>query len=122
MTKKMFLEKLDAEIAKMVTSQLSKDQVNSDRTKIWRNRYNIECLKTSINFMECLASCPSDLPVNISDDPGNYLCGYIYYRSLLKCNSKPVLFIHVPIISVISPQDVARCLKAVCDYLIKASN
>ena len=34
MIKKMFLEKLDAEIAKMVTPQLSKDQVNSDRTKI----------------------------------------------------------------------------------------
>lgn len=82
----------------------------------------LECLKTSINFMECLSSCPSDLPVNISDDPGNYLCGYIYYRSLLKCGSKPVLFIHVPIISVISPEDVARCLKAVCDYLIKTSN
>ena len=37
MTKRMFLEKLDAEIAKMVTSQLWKDQVNSDRTKTYAN-------------------------------------------------------------------------------------
>ena len=40
MIKKMFLEKLDAEIAKMVTSQLLKDQVNSDQTNIYSNRYS----------------------------------------------------------------------------------
>ena len=38
MTKRMFLEKLDAEIAKTVTSQLLKDQVNSDRTKTYDNK------------------------------------------------------------------------------------
>ena len=117
----MSLEKLVAEIARMVTSPLLMDQVNSTKPRHVTTVY-LDCLKTSINFMECLSSCPSDLPVNISDDPGNYLCGYIYYRSLLKCNSTPVLFIHVPIISVISPEDVARCLKAVCDYLIKTFN
>ena len=117
----MSLEKLVAEIARMVTSPLLMDQVNSFKPRHVIRVY-LDCLKTSINFMECLSSCPSDLPVNISDDPGNYLCGYIYYRSLLKCDSTPVLFIHVPIISVISPEDVARCLKAVCDYLIKTLN
>jgi len=40
MIKKMFLEKLDVEIAKMVTSQLLKDQVNSDQTNIYSNIYS----------------------------------------------------------------------------------
>lgn len=41
------------------------------------------------------------LDVRISDDPGNYLCGFIYYSSMAwywgqKTKERPVMFLHVP--------------------------
>jgi len=42
-----------------------------------------------------------DLDIRPSDDPGNYLCGYIYYYSMAwfwgkKRDDRPVVFLHVP--------------------------
>ena len=41
------------------------------------------------------------LDVRPSDDPGNYLCGFIYYYSMAwfwrrKCSERPVVFMHTP--------------------------
>lgn len=41
------------------------------------------------------------LDIRPSDDPGNYLCGFIYYYSMAwfwgrECKERPVIFLHVP--------------------------
>ena len=76
-------------------------------------------------MLECLTQCPASLPMNVSDDPGRFLCGYIYYKSLQKVKELndaghqcTTLFIHVPLVEVIPPDDVASCLLAVCKYLL----
>lgn len=52
----------------------------------------------SVNGVAADKAC-SD--VRISTDPGNFLCGFIYYNSLahyfgIKEDEKPVIFLHVP--------------------------
>ncbi|KAF2849282.1 pyroglutamyl peptidase-like protein type I [Plenodomus tracheiphilus IPT5] len=49
-------------------------------------------------------SCATTPDVRISQDPGNFLCGFIYYNSLahyysLNHDERPVMFLHVPDIS-----------------------
>ncbi|KAH9880095.1 hypothetical protein J1614_002121 [Plenodomus biglobosus] len=70
-------------------------------------------LCTSFDTSDVLArwrrnlKCGSDAStpdVRISRDPGNFLCGFIYYNSLahyysLKKDERPVVFLHVPDIS-----------------------
>ena len=81
---------------------------------------------TNIDMLECLTKCPANLPMNVSDDPGKYLCGYIYYKSLEKMKNLnqeghhcTTLFIHVPLVEVISSDEIATCLMAVCKYLLE---
>merc|ERR1712212_253199 len=88
-----------------------------------------DVLKTDIDVMGCLADCPPEFKCNVSDDPGNYLCGYIYYRSLLKVNElqekgmkTSALFIHVPVESTTPAPRVAKCLEAICTHLIRTRN
>ena len=83
-------------------------------------------LQTDIDLVECLACCPTKFPVELSDDPGNYLCGYIYYKSLQKVAELrgigarvSTLFIHVPIIQTVPSETVAECLLSICNHLIE---
>lgn len=52
-----------------------------------------------------------DIDIRRSADPGNYLCGFIYYSMLAKYmragqGDRPVMFLHVP--DLPEPKDVAR--------------
>ena len=87
-------------------------------------------LRTDIDLLTLLNEIPTQFPVNISDDPGNYLCGYIYYKSLQRVHyltstgkkSGSVLFIHVPVIQSIPSDTVAQCLLHICNHLIKSKD
>jgi pyroglutamyl-peptidase len=54
-------------------------------------------------------------PVELSTDPGRYLCNQIYYvaRSMMD----PVVFIHLPLSSQLPTDDAAAALGAVIDFL-----
>jgi len=45
--------------------------------------------------------------VGLSDDPGRYICNYVYYLSLMEGNARniPSIFIHVPPFTEISEPD-----------------
>jgi len=45
--------------------------------------------------------------VGLSDDPGRYICNYVYYLSLMEGNARniPSIFIHVPPFTEISESD-----------------
>jgi hypothetical protein len=49
-------------------------------------------------------------PVDVSEDPGRFLCNYIFYRSLRNCTNvggsgNHALFIHVPPTEIIPLED-----------------
>ncbi|CAH8448294.1 unnamed protein product [Schistosoma rodhaini] len=46
---------------------------------------------------------------SLSNDPGRFLCGYIYYRSL-EYSPDRVVFVHVPCAARMSPEDTAISL------------
>ncbi|KHJ46733.1 pyroglutamyl-peptidase I [Trichuris suis] len=63
-------------------------------------------LVTCVNIpgiVEHLKECEleSEVSIFLSDDPGRYLCGYLYFSSLTHDPSK-VLFVHVPCFSAIA--------------------
>ncbi len=47
------------------------------------------------------------LPVDVSDNPGSYVCNYIYYTSLYKTLPLriPAMFVHVPTFEAIKQED-----------------
>lgn len=47
--------------------------------------------------------------LNISEDPGRYLCNYIYYKSLISSNGN-ALFVHVPPFDVLAEEEQYRFL------------
>jgi len=70
---------------------------------------------------ELVTGCDGDLCVRrvddsdlrTSNDAGLYLCEYIYYKSLLHCQNRAdvaCIFIHVPVISVISAENAASTI------------
>jgi pyroglutamyl-peptidase len=75
---------------------------------LWRDTYHApKYLKTSVQPVDKLLketqsllvdkSCPAD--VRLSPDPGNFLCGFIYYAGLVERwrhkESRNVIFVHV---------------------------
>jgi pyroglutamyl-peptidase len=58
-----------------------------------------------------MATTSPDADIRPSDDPGNFLCGFIYYFSMAwfwkkKATERPVMFLHVP--DCPKPEDVAQ--------------
>uniref|UniRef100_A0A5S6QJU0 Pyroglutamyl-peptidase I n=1 Tax=Trichuris muris TaxID=70415 RepID=A0A5S6QJU0_TRIMR len=87
-----------------------------------RSRKEFSTLVTNANIpriVEHLKECKleSDLSIFLSDDPGRYLCGYLYFCSLMHDASK-VLFVHVP---CLSPVATARSVADVLFQVILAA-
>lgn len=59
-----------------------------------------EKICTAISGMSELAEkiCEYGLEATVSDDPGRYICNYLYYKALQQaCPQTKVLFVHVPL-------------------------
>lgn len=54
-----------------------------------------------------------DERIAVSDDAGDYLCNYIYYRALQRVRNRPVGFLHVPPESVIDRLTQGEVLEVV---------
>ena len=90
-----------------------------------------QCITNNLNFNEKLETeFNLDLLFNqlqserfnccISDDPGRYLCNYIYFQSLLRTEgNKYVLFIHVPPAEIISIDDQIKFIERCVELLIE---
>jgi len=49
--------------------------------------------------------------VEVSVDPGRFLCNYVYYRSLQECPHRPCVFIHVPTFETIGQEEQLRFVR-----------
>lgn len=60
----------------------------------------VESIHTSLSRLEemAAASKKAGLPACVSQDAGNYICNYLYYKALMVApSSTSVLFVHVPL-------------------------
>ncbi|KRX58686.1 Pyroglutamyl-peptidase 1 [Trichinella britovi] len=72
-----------------------------------------ECPVESI--VNSLNACyfDSNLKFHVSRDPGRYLCGYTYFKSLIH-NTQKTIFVHVPpFSSFVSDETVANALRSI---------
>ena len=60
---------------------------------------------TSSHHLTLTLTLTQGHPVQISEDPGRFVCNYIYYQSLLQHKEDPVLFVHVPSFETIGEAD-----------------
>jgi len=69
--------------------------------------------KTIIPIEKVCTALQSKHKVQISDDPGRYVCNYIYYSSLCEGYKKgiPSIFVHVPSFKTISKEDQEAFIK-----------
>lgn len=75
----------------------------------------LDCELLKARVQKALAGCEGCLPVqiDISKNPGRYLCAYIYYCSLLKSNGRS-LFVHIPPFDgECTPEVLVKCLKQI---------
>ena len=79
-------------------------------------------LKTTFPAAHIINACRinSDLVVELSDDPGRYICNYIYFKSLLNIaqrnESVDVVFIHTPPEEIIPITQQVDFVKNVIKY------
>jgi pyroglutamyl-peptidase len=74
----------------------------AETKKFWGKRP--DRLDSSLDIENIVArwatNAPKGVDVRLSDDVGNYVCGFVYYTSLehldKKDRERPVLFLHVP--------------------------
>nr|CAH8828567.1 unnamed protein product [Trichobilharzia regenti] len=57
----------------------------------------------------CEKLIENHISCSTSNNPGNFLCGYIYYKSL-QLSADRVVFVHVPSLDKMSAEDIARSL------------
>jgi len=69
--------------------------------------------KTIMPVEKICTALESNHKVQISDDPGRYVCNYIYYSSLCEGYKRgiPSIFVHVPHFDTISKQEQEAFLK-----------
>lgn len=70
-------------------------------------------LETNVNVYKLA----SKLGVEISQDPGRYICNYLYYRSLVETGGSS-LFIHVPSYTTISKEDQKTFIRNSVHHLL----
>ena len=77
-------------------------------------------LGTAVDIPELFASLTNQgFPCSVSDNPGTYLCNYLYYNALSKSEGK-ALFIHLPPVSEEWPLErMKRFVDAVRRWLIE---
>jgi len=64
-------------------------------------------------------------PVQKSEDAGDYICNYIYYQSLEKCqgcDDISTLFVHVPTFATLSEEKQQQCLYKLLEGLRAVNN
>lgn len=94
-----------------INDQCPKDNVCvADGCRILQTKLDVEKLalvsNSRFNEISSNAECA------ISEDPGQYLCGFTYYLSLHHDTSKS-LFVHVPSRQLYSIDDMALALKSI---------
>jgi pyroglutamyl-peptidase len=72
--------------------------------------------ETSIDIHALLSHLVKmDFQVEISDDPGRYVCNYMYYKSLNK--KRNAIFVHVPPYEVIDKSIQKQFITSLIDYV-----
>lgn len=74
-----------------------------------------EKIETNINIEKLL---PLIKDSYISEDPGNYLCNYIYFKGLNKLNNN-ALFIHIPLLKENEYDIYLSYIKIIIEFLKK---
>ncbi|EDV27035.1 expressed hypothetical protein [Trichoplax adhaerens] len=77
-------------------------------------------LNTSLNLKAVADEVNKSLTdgkVELSDDPGRYLCGFTYYTSL-KLAKCPSIFIHAPVTEIYDSNTTAAAIKLIMPHLI----
>ncbi len=88
---------------------------NSELNSSLQSSYHIESLKEALTA--------EGHNVSLSQDPGRFLCNYIYYKSLFSQRSRrcpqQAIFVHVPPFEVISQADQINCVRRILQLLWK---
>ncbi|VDO13844.1 unnamed protein product [Rodentolepis nana] len=88
-----------AEQIQIETQSKSGPYIKGDQDCHQQDELCINCICSDLNLKEACKELQNlGFDCALSNDPGFYICGYIYYRSLERNPSRSV-FIHVPLIS-----------------------
>lgn len=61
------------------------------------------------------------IPIKISEDPGRYLCNYVYFKALKECQGK-ALFVHVPLKTKENEDFYPRLARMIYEELSRLGN
>lgn len=86
----------------------SKEKIDDDGEEILSTELDLSLLEKKIS--------DAKIPVEISLDPGRYLCNHIYYLALTR--TKKALFIHLPPENILTIEKDEEALKIIIDALI----
>jgi pyroglutamyl-peptidase len=75
---------------------------------------NMVC--TDIDVHRLVGVLESEFPVEISTDPGRYVCNYMYYRSL-RIDSRKRLFVHVPPYEAVAREEQLGFIKRLVEVV-----
>lgn len=78
----------------------------------YETRFDLNLLKEQLNSV--------GMQAEISEDPGKYLCGFLYYNSLYlsrKIDRLFVLFVHCPSIQSIELKDQVKFIRSLLECL-----
>ncbi|KRX79179.1 Pyroglutamyl-peptidase 1 [Trichinella sp. T6] len=83
--------------------------VSANYSSVLKTECPVESIVNSLNA--CYFD--SNLKFHVSRDPGRYLCGYTYFKSLIH-NTQKTIFVHVPPFSrFVSDETVANALRSI---------
>lgn len=81
--------------------------------------------ETGLAVMEIAQSLEGSVRCRVSEDPGRYVCNYLYYRSLMGCKEKQgpgmelnSLFVHVPKEDCLPLDELKANVSALIEHII----
>lgn len=78
--------------------------------RVLETKLDVDKLTESSNFTFQKKCCEAQC--SVSEDPGQFLCGFSYYLSLHHDSSKS-LFVHVPSMELFSIEEMALALRSI---------